>query len=89
MQVEAWEMQSPQWFYKDVLIQAFSSCQKLHTLLVLGPLDLDLDLLAALPCLECLALNYCGADSLQGLNKLPRLRSDLALLPGCLTSTQR
>ena len=82
MQVEAWELESSPWFYKEVLISAIPGCEKLHTLLVLGPLGLDIDLLATLPCLECLALNYCGADSLQGLRnlgKLQRLRSDLAL----------
>ena len=77
-QVEVLELQSQPWAYQSVLTQTFPSCEKLHTLLLSGLLGMDLDLLATLPCLECLALNYCHADRLQGLSKLQHLRSGLA-----------
>ena len=73
--MEVLELQSlPGIRYSASLAQAGPTCQRLHTLVACGLSQLTLELLEHLPCLECLALNFCHADSVQGLCKLQKLR---------------
>ena len=63
----------------DIKAEALPTCERLHTLLLVGLSPLRLSKLARAPCLECLALNFCAGMTASRLLKLTRLRSSPVL----------